>query len=238
MLEGELAERELECVTLQNELRAFEARYLRGVGRLYAELDDVQAQLAESKARRSPQNPDLHQQASDARARAAESADAVGAVSADEYALVPFAPRDELKKLYREIAKLLHPDLTTDDNERARRTRMMADANRAYAAGDEARLRAILDEWISSPDSVQGEGVALELVRTIRKIHQAERRLVDIESEMTVLRGSDLYTLLHQVSEAAAHDRDLLAEMARQLNEQIASAREVLINGSPGEATA
>jgi hypothetical protein len=232
-IEGELADRELESATLQNELRAFEARYLRVVGRLYAELDELRAQVAEARSHRNPQNRDLQQQASDARARATGSAEAVGAVS-DEAALAPFTPRDDVKKLYREIAKLLHPDLTTNDHECTRRTRLMADANRAYAAGDEARLRAILDEWISSPESVHGDGIGAELVRTIRKIHQAERRIVDIETEMAALRASEVFTLFQQVAEATAHGRDLLAQMARRLNEQIASTREELITPSYG----
>jgi DnaJ-class molecular chaperone len=56
-----------------------------------------------------------------------------------------FKPSDDLKRLYREIAKRIHPDLATDDAERAKRNQLMAEVNRAYADGDEARLRAILD---------------------------------------------------------------------------------------------
>jgi len=235
-LEGELADRELELVTLQNELRSFEARYFRVVGRLYAELDDVQAKVTEARARRDPRNPDLQQEASDARTRATESAEAVGAAMLKDEDDREFPPRDDLKKLYREIAKLIHPDLTTDDRERARRTRLMADANRAYTAGDEAKLRAILDDWQSSPESVQGEGIAAELVRTIRKIHQVERRLPEIKAEMLELKQSELYILLQRVEEVKAQDRDLLAEMAEQLKQQIADAHTELINLSSGEA--
>jgi hypothetical protein len=236
ILEGELADRELAFVTLQNEARSFEARYLRVVGRLYAELDDVQAQVAEAQARRSPQNPDLHQQASAARTRATESAEVFEAIlKGDDVS--EFAPRDDLKKLYREIAKLVHPDLATGDVERARRTRLMADANRAYTAGDEAQLRAILDEFVSSPESVQGEGVASELVRTIRKIHQIERRLANIEVEMAELRDSQLYILFQRVETSKAQNRDLLAEMANQLTQQIADARTELTALSSGRAT-
>jgi len=49
-----LAERELELVDLRSQLAAFEGRYLRQVGALYAELDDWKARIAELQARLDP----------------------------------------------------------------------------------------------------------------------------------------------------------------------------------------
>jgi multidrug efflux pump subunit AcrA (membrane-fusion protein) len=46
-LEAELSQRELELATAQAELHTFERRYLRVVGVRYAELDDIEAQIAE-----------------------------------------------------------------------------------------------------------------------------------------------------------------------------------------------
>ena len=85
-------------------------------------------------------------------------------------------------------------------------------------------------------ESVLGEGVEAELVRTIRKIYQVERRLADIVAEMTKLKQSDLYALLQRVAAARAQDRDLLAEMAQQLRHQIASARAELTDPLFGAA--
>jgi len=53
-LEAELIQRELDLVTLRAELADFESRYLRTVGVLYAELDEIEAQIAEAQARRKP----------------------------------------------------------------------------------------------------------------------------------------------------------------------------------------
>ena len=78
ILEEELAQRELELTTLQSELRAFEARYLRIVGIHYAELDELEAQIAETQARLSPKDDELQEQASQARTQAQESARTVG----------------------------------------------------------------------------------------------------------------------------------------------------------------
>ena len=48
-LEARLTQQELELTTLQVELRAFEAHYLRVVGRRYAELDDIEATVEHVK---------------------------------------------------------------------------------------------------------------------------------------------------------------------------------------------
>jgi len=53
-LRATLAERELELVDLRSELAAFEGRYLRQVGTLYAELDEWKARISELEARLHP----------------------------------------------------------------------------------------------------------------------------------------------------------------------------------------
>jgi hypothetical protein len=227
-VESALADRELDLITLRNELKTFETHYFRLVGQLFAELDDTRARLAETLAYRNPGNPDLGRQAAEARTQANQSASAIGESVPQEDADTAFSRSDELKKLYREIAKLVHPDLVTEDGERTRRTRLMAEANQAYGAGDEAKLRAILDDWVSNPESVHGEGVAAELVRTIRKIHQVKRRLEDIQSEMMELKQSELYTLSQRVETLKTQGRDLLAEIVEQLEHEIAAARSQL----------
>jgi hypothetical protein len=223
-LEEELAERELDLATQQGALSAFEVRYFRVVGTLYSTLDELEAQIAEALARRSAEDQKLQEEAASARAKAAETAGTIDVVR-DRGQDERFSPSDDLRTLYREAARTLHPDLTTDDKERLRRTRAMAEANRAYAAGDAAKLRSILEDWHSSPDSIEGEGVGAELVRTIRKIHQVERRLADIVVKLAELTSTELYELKQKAEAARVGGRDLLEQMAEQLREQINQVR-------------
>ena len=227
-LEAELAQHELDLATIQGELRAFENRYLRIVGVRYTKLDEIEAQIAEALARINPKDNKAKEKAEQARYQAQESAHATGNIQEQKEPL-RFKPSENLKKLYREIAKLIHPDLATDEEERARRQHLMAEVNRAYEEGNEERLRTILREWESSPESVKGEGIGTDLVRIIRKIAQVENRFHIIEIEIAELKESDLYKLKTKVEEAEKEKRDLLSEMAGQIDKQIADARKRMV---------
>jgi hypothetical protein len=218
-LETQLTQRELDVTTIRVELHGFEQRYLRIVGVKFAEIDDLEAQIAEALNRRNPSDQTKRQQAADARSKATESATAIGAIEPAHSE--GFKPSDDLKRLYREIAKRIHPDLATDEPDRAKRNRLMAEVNGAYAKLDEARLHAILDEWDTSPDAVTGDGVAAELVRTIRKIHQVQARLAAIEIEIAALSGSELALLKARAESEQMKGLDVLVQMAEQLDEQI-----------------
>lgn len=223
-LESQLADQELALTSLRSELGAFERLYLKTVGRRYAELDEIEAQIAEQRARlrpdKSSQDAAIH-----ARERASTSRDSVEKASAGP----PSCSKSQsLRSLYREVAKRVHPDLATDPFDRARREQFMADANRAYEEGDEARLRAILSEYEASPESVKGEGTAADLVRVIRKIAQIKKRLTRIDQELAELRSSELCALKVKVDRAKASGSDLLREVAEDLDVEIAASRERL----------
>jgi len=122
----------------------------------------------------------------------------------------------------------MHPDLADDPEERKRRGAWMARANEAYRRGDEKGLRALLEEWLHSPESVRGEGVPADLVRTIRRIAQVKKRVSDIERQLTEFMSSEI-AQLHAKAVAAEKDgRDLLKEMAEAVEAQITQARKRL----------
>ena len=74
---------------------------------------------------------------------------------------------DELKSMFRDAAKQVHPDLADDEQDRELRTKLMADLNEAYAKGDKDAIRNIVDQYNASEDAVQGEGVGYDLMRMI-----------------------------------------------------------------------
>ena len=73
-LADRLADREEEMADLRGELQRFEARYTMEVGRLYAEQDDIDAQIAEEEVKLVPDDEEIKKRAEELRRRAEESA--------------------------------------------------------------------------------------------------------------------------------------------------------------------
>jgi hypothetical protein len=213
-----LAERELELADFRAQLKSFEGRYLRQVGVLYAELDDWEAKIAEIEASLKP-SATASQRAQETRKRAEETHEATHGEASKAR---DFQPSADLKSLFREAAKRIHPDFAKDEADRELRTRLMAQVNEAYSQGDADALQRILDDFGNSPESVQGEGVGAELVRIIRQIHQAKKNIAAIEQELESLRASEIALLREDVEKAEKEGRDLLSELAASVRARIA----------------
>ena len=216
-----LAERELELVDFRSQLAAFEGRYLREVGSLYAELDEWNARIAELRDHLNPSAASTEEAAKARRQARQTYEDAHGEGSKTR----EFIPSDELKRAYREAAKRMHPDFAADPADLKRRTRSMAAANSAYESGDAEALRRILDEYEASAEAVTGEGIGTELVRTIRQISSAKSRLAAIVRELAALSESEIALLKKQSEETQDQGRDLLAELATAVRQQIELAK-------------
>ncbi|MGB8098160.1 MAG: J domain-containing protein [Terracidiphilus sp.] len=216
-LEAELADRELALASLKAELAAFEGLYLRRVGILYAELDEWTARLAELKAKKIA-TPEANSEAAAARTQATESYSAAHSEAAEAQ---PVTLSPELKKLYREAAKRVHPDTAIDDADRARRERLMKEVNAAYGSGDESELRRILANLDNSPETVPGSGVGADLIRVLRQLRQIRDRFAAIELAIAGLAETDLAKLKAKEALSAAQGLDLFAEMAASVQGRI-----------------
>jgi chromosome segregation ATPase len=216
-----LAERELKLADLRAQLKSFEGRYLRQVGVLYAELDEWDAKIAELEAKLNP-SASARQSAQEARKRADETHEATHGEASKAQ---DFQPSADLRSLFRDVAKRIHPDFAKDDADRQHRTRLMAKANEAYSRGDAEVLQRILDDYQESSESVQGEGIGAELIRVIRQIHQARKNITTLEEELDRLSSSELSQLKKDTDIAQMEGTDLLAQLAAALEGKIAQRR-------------
>jgi hypothetical protein len=212
-LEAMLDQRDAEVTQLKAELAAFRIRYRQEVGLLHEQLDALEAAIdeAESGVRAARPKP-----AADDSAPAAEPPIADSA---------PKYTSDAVRKLFRDVAKAIHPDLAGDDHTRDRRHTLMIEANRAYLLGDEQRLRFILEAWKNSPEAVSGSDGEAVRERLTRRIAQIEEQLEACASELADVKASSLWHLKAMVDEAAAGGKDLIADMVRRLKRDILVAQ-------------
>jgi hypothetical protein len=228
-LSKHLADKELDLEEIRLAVARFQHRYFAEIGKKYVRLDDLRAQIAELRARHSPHDAGLKRVADVAREAAARSsAEYQNDQNVSEATVEKPESSDDVKKLYRNIAMVIHPDKATDEKSRHFRTRLMAELNEAYARQDVARMRAILMEWEQSPDAVPGVETAAELVRAIRAIAQIKRRITEIERAISEIIASEIHQLMTSVHQADLVSRNILAEMGASLDSQIEHAIEEL----------
>lgn len=225
-LADRLADREEYMADLRAELERFETRYTIEVARYYAEFDEIEAQIAEEELKLVPDDEEIKKKVEELRRRAAESA-ARAAADEDKG---DWKPTPEAKKAYHNLARTIHPDLTIDPAEKARRHSLMAELNLAYESGDQEKLDKMISELKISPETVAGDGPGDELVRTIRKIYQVRRRLAELDEEERRMLASELYELRKKAESEKLAGRDLLRQMGERAKSHIRKAARRLEN--------
>lgn len=229
-LKDRLADREGEMADVRAELEQFEARYTMEVGRLYADLDDIEAQIAEEEVKLNPEDPEIKRKADEARLRAEESAAQAAAENWEPGCSFRWQPTVEAKKAYHKLARMIHPDLALDTSERERRHDLMAKLNDAYSAGDQDTLNKLVEDYRDSPDLITGQAIGDDLIRAIRRISQVKRRLRELRSEKIKLELSELFVLRQKVNAEMLEGRDLLRQMANRTKTLIQKAKRRLAN--------
>ena len=223
-----LVDAEEEIADLQAELERFEARYTMEVGRLYAQQDEIDAQIAEEELKLVPDDEEIKKKVEELRRLAEESAARTKA--AEEKADEKWEPTAETRKAYHELARSIHPDLVLDAGEKERRHSLMAELNLAYSSGDQDRLRKLADDLRVSPEAVTGGTVGDRLVRAIRQIAQINKRLAEIGQEKSEAVASELYILHKKAADESAAGRDMLRQMAERARTHILKSQRRLEN--------
>ncbi len=226
-LKDRLADREEGMADLRGELERFEARYKMEVGRLYADLDEIDAQIAEEEYKLVPDDEEIKKKAEELRRRAEESA--ANSENADAISF-KWNPTPEAKKAYHNLARIIHPDLALDAKEKEKRHGLMAKLNEAYSAGDQAQLNKLVKDFKNSPDTVKGDSVGDDLVRAIRQISQIKVRLKELQEEKLTAEVSELYILREKVNAEFSEGRDLLKHMAERTKSFIKKSERRLVN--------
>lgn len=226
-LADRLATAEEQMADLRGEQERFEAQYTMKVGRLYADMDEIEAEIAAEEYKLVPDDEEIKKKAEELRRRAAESAARAAAAGAGDE---EFKPSAQAKRAYHELARAIHPDLALDRAEKEKRHGLMAELNLAYSSGDQQKLDKLVADLRSSPDLIAGDSVGDELVRVIRQIAQARFRLVELAKERARAEATELFALRQKVETEFAEGRDLLSQMAAGTAVHIKKAARRLAN--------
>lgn len=230
-LTQDVGELELELATAQAEMGEFTRRYYEQVGRRMTELDALQASISTQLAAQRPEDPASRHEAERLRQQAERSAHESRRFSQAEQHAEPapaFRPSQDVKRLFRQLAQKIHPDRARNEADRAWRTQLMSEANRAYRAGDTDALRQVAELWVEarSPETEIKSGLPAAPTDLLRQqLGRMRKRFEEIETELHRVFGSRLYELFLAARQARRTGRDLLQEMADALDAKIHSAR-------------
>ena len=212
-LEALLTERVAQLARARKELSAFSIDYRQRVGRLHEELDELEAAIAAAELGQI------------AKRMAGETAAPNAPPAAESSEALPRFTSDAVRRLFRDVAKAIHPDLAENEAARDRRHALMIEANRAYALGDEERLRWILQAWEKRPEAVPGSDSEADRARLERRIAQLEEQLALVTGELDAVQESPMWKLKAMVDDAAANGKDLVRDMVARLKADIMIAR-------------
>lgn len=222
-LEDRVVQTELALETCKTETAQFQHRYFLAVGCLYAQLDELDAQIAVLQARLHPEDSTMREYARVAERQARKSAAEAGLI--ESQAVPPQQLTADIKQAYRRAARLMHPDRATTEAERQRRTDLMSQVNRAYENGDQRAIERLIEEYGHDPEAIAGDDIGSRIVKAIRRIAQLRRRLDEARHELEVLQQSELFQLRQGIEDGEAAGGDPLNDLAQQLARELAERK-------------
>lgn len=222
-LEEQVTLAELALETTKTETARFQYRYYQTVGRLYVQLDELDALIAKVQAGLSPDDAAAQAHAQAAEQQAKASAEEAGLIEAQPVPPPVITP--ELKLAFRQAAKLMHPDRATSEPERLRRTALMAQVNLAYERGDQKAIETLVAEYGQDPEAIVGEDVASRIVKAIRRIAQLRRRMSEVQQQMDAMQQTEIFHLKQTIEETEAMGGDPLGDLAQQLMQELSERK-------------
>jgi hypothetical protein len=227
-LEIELSNIQLDYSTLNIELSAFRNRYYLRIGFLYARLDIIRAEILQLEANLNPNNFSAAENAQAARDQAKATCDEVNDSVMDEQ--INFKPSQDLKQIYRQAAKLIHPDRSKDDEDRKLREHLMAEINIAYARGDTHLITDLMSNYQERLSLADSDEIGVQLVRAIRIIAKTKHKIAELHQEIYQLKNSTWYQLKTDIEESELRGEDALGDLAENIHKDILEAQATLSN--------
>jgi hypothetical protein len=218
--EKQLTDLQKRIEFLKQEIDEFQKLYDDKLRKLYEHLNELDRKI--SKYRYLSEFVDEHLTFSEAEEVYDETMDNSWANMAGEYVnthpiadrvdrklWMSMSERIELKRLYRKLAHLFHPDIK-DGNEQ-----IMMSVNKAYAEGDLETLREIeLEHCPADKNNVSLDGLKRQLSNLIQKIDNAK-------TEVKTLRKSDYYVMKRNMLRVSGNNSNIFANLIKKVKREI-----------------
>ena len=217
-LQRELSAKELELSTEKVQVNIFRVRYQEVVGKVSSDLDKVKAQVLFLASKVFPRAENFKEEADISRDNAKSFHEKN---PESEKPSKEFNPSENLKKLFRRVAKQIHPDLASSIIERERRNHLMTRLNQAYECLDDKAIQCILEEWEMEQPTLNELTLGEQLVLVVEQISQIKKSLKNISNELERLTLTEMFQLKKKVESAELDGRDLLQEIADEIEEKI-----------------
>lgn len=134
---------------------------------------------------------------------------------------------EQIKNLFRELARRFHPDLTSDPEEKKWREDVMTRVNQAYSNRDLKALRALAeqpDRPIDSPNQTREQ----EIAGLKAELKRLDTVIADLKARIKHLEETPAWQLRMEARLKRRAGSDLLTEMENKFKEQIADLEEHL----------
>lgn len=199
---------------LQTRLLTFKAAYDAAIMPIEERLQMVNAAIDKLNAAPEPiENIDDHDFF-----HVPPSYDDLPDIEISEPAVNPTDPTIEARRLYRDLARRFHPDLAHDAADAKQRHDLMTQVNAAYAANDLDFLRRL------GRDDAYYQAQQALLVALQRTNERCRKRIFMLKQNLHALQACELHKLCQEHHRARLEGRDLLTELAINIEQQYQAA--------------
>jgi ribosomal protein L29 len=230
-----VAQLELELFDMRAEVAAFEQEMEERVGLLRRHIARLEKQIEEARRRAARRaqwgdradSPDIPEDVVEQFRKTWKRSDRPS--SPPPKRKVSEATKEDLKTLYRKLAKRFHPDLVTDPEEKKWRETQMAKVNQAYSELDMAALSSFEEDpvWTPEPSKKSPKSELEELYSEIKRLDEV---IAGLERDLRELINSETVKWMLDVTIARKAGQDLLRAMEKELVERIANLQSELVS--------
>lgn len=105
-------------------------------------------------------------------------------------------PGKDAQRIYRDLARRAHPDLSTDPAEQRRRSAFIARVNEAYAYGDAKALAQLAEEWSTDPEAAPAVDSPDRLAWLRQRLEWLGGKIAEVAAEQVRLENTAMGELL------------------------------------------